>query len=186
MCILPFQIRYRSYPGATPLSRYRKRAHFGKISYSFSLKFYTNLQSPVARLKLGPWRKNDFFHDPLVGPQVLSWHSPFLDEKTEILPTLVIDCPPSMLFLSIYIVISYQWVISLVLYTWFRLIVRLILDLRLRRRRSHRMTSVVVNSYQFFSLYGLSWFLAFPYCKGKKRVFSQDEIQAHLHFSPFL
>ena len=93
---------------------------------------------------------------------------------------------PSMLFLSIYIVISYQWVISLVLYTWFRLIVRLILDLRLRRRRSHRMTSVVVNSYQFFSLYGLSWFLAFPYCKGKKRVFFQDEIQAHLNFSPFL
>ena len=43
-----------SSPGDTPLSRYRKRAHFGKISYRFILKFYTNLQSPVARLKLSP------------------------------------------------------------------------------------------------------------------------------------
>ena len=87
MCILRFEIRYGSSPGDTTLSRYSKRAHFDEISYSFGLKFYTNLQSPVARLKL---RKNVVFHDLLVDPQVLRWRPPFPDEKTEILPTLII------------------------------------------------------------------------------------------------
>ena len=90
MCIFWFEIRYGSSPGNTPLSRYGNWANFGKFSYSFSSKFYTNLQSPVERLKIGPWQQNVFFHDPHVDSQVLSYSSPFPDEKTEILPTLIL------------------------------------------------------------------------------------------------